>query len=174
MSACALYAKNCHIFFLKEAITMAQSSTSPTSATDSAVSRSDAWDRAIEQQRVALAAYVAGDPGPFWATYSNADDATIFGGFGGWAKGWQDIEQRTSWSSSQYHDGTGEPRILSSGHSGDIGYTIHLEHISVHTGPSATLVDKTYRVTHIFRWEDEQWKLIHRHADPLIETQAPN
>lgn len=47
------------------------------------------------------------------------------------------------------------------------------EHINAQTGPSAALVDKTYRVTHIFRWEDEQWKLIHRHADAMIDTQPP-
>lgn len=90
------------------------------------IDRSKAFERAIEGQRVALAAYVGGNPGPFWATYSHADDVTVFGGFGGWNKGWHEFEQRTRWSSSQYHGGTGEPRLIASGHSGDLGYTVHL------------------------------------------------
>ena len=31
----------------------------------------------------------------------------------------------------------------------------------------------TLRVTHAFRKEDGRWKLLHRHADPLVETTAP-
>jgi ketosteroid isomerase-like protein len=29
------------------------------------------------------------------------------------------------------------------------------------------------RVTHIYRIEDGAWKLVHRHADPLINKTAP-
>jgi ketosteroid isomerase-like protein len=131
------------------------------------------WQQAIDEQRVALAAYVSGDPGPFRATCSHADDVTIFGGFGGWSKGWRDLEQRTSWASAQYKNGAGVPELLAQGRSGDLAYTVHLEYIAVRSGPSATSVEKTYRVTHIFRREDDAWKLIHRHADPLIDTHPP-
>ena len=31
----------------------------------------------------------------------------------------------------------------------------------------------TLRVTYVFRKEDGRWKLLHRHADPLVETAAP-
>jgi len=31
----------------------------------------------------------------------------------------------------------------------------------------------TLRVTHAFRKEDGRWRLLHRHADPLVETTAP-
>jgi len=29
------------------------------------------------------------------------------------------------------------------------------------------------RVTHVYRKEDGAWKLVHRHADPLINKMAP-
>jgi ketosteroid isomerase-like protein len=141
--------------------------------TDTASHMDTVWQDALEQQRLALAAYVAGDPAPFRASYSHAADVTVFGGFGGWQKGWRDIEERTSWSSSQYHGGSAVPELLAQGHSGDLGFTVHLEHIAAQSGPSATEVQKTYRVTHIFRREGDEWKLIHRHADPLIETNGP-
>jgi len=138
------------------------------------LSQSDtAWQQALEVQRQALAAYVSGNPAPFRASYSRGAEVTVFGGFGGWQKGWLDIEQRTSWSSSQYHGGTAEPEILAHGYSGELGFTVHLEHITARSGPSATEVQKTYRVTHIFRREGDEWKLIHRHADHLIDTNGP-
>jgi hypothetical protein len=31
----------------------------------------------------------------------------------------------------------------------------------------------TLRVTYVVRKEDGRWKLLHRHADPLVETTAP-
>jgi hypothetical protein len=30
----------------------------------------------------------------------------------------------------------------------------------------------TLRVTYVFRKEDGRWKVLHRHADPLVETTA--
>ena len=30
----------------------------------------------------------------------------------------------------------------------------------------------TLRVTYVFRKEDGRWKLLHRHADPLVDTMA--
>jgi ketosteroid isomerase-like protein len=29
------------------------------------------------------------------------------------------------------------------------------------------------RVSHVFRKEDGEWKMVHRHADPLLETTSP-
>ena len=30
------------------------------------------------------------------------------------------------------------------------------------------------RVTHVFRKKDGQWKLVHRHADRLVDKTAPS
>jgi ketosteroid isomerase-like protein len=35
-------------------------------------------------------------------------------------------------------------------------------------------IDQALRVTQVFRWEDGSWKLVHRHADPLMERKAPS
>ena len=29
------------------------------------------------------------------------------------------------------------------------------------------------RVTHVYRLEDDRWKIVHRHADPLVEKVPP-
>ena len=55
-------------------------------------------------------------------------------------------------------------RATSVGGSGDLAYTIGYEHITVSMdgGPVAPL---TLRVTHLYRREDGEWKIVHRHAD---------
>jgi ketosteroid isomerase-like protein len=131
------------------------------------------WQQAQQRMGAAVQAYASGDPGPFRAAYSHAEDVTVFGGYGGWQKGWSEVEHRTAWSSSQYHGGIDVMEFLAEGCSGDLGYTVHLERITTRIGSSAAVVEKTYRVTHIFRREGSEWKLIHRHADPLIDTQPP-
>jgi ketosteroid isomerase-like protein len=50
------------------------------------------------------------------------------------------------------------------GRSGDLAYTVGYEHtvLSIDGGPVAPL---TRRVTHLYRREDGEWKIVHRHAD---------
>lgn len=56
-----------------------------------------------------------------------------------------------------------ELEVLAAGASGDLAYTVSYEH-------SRLLVDgqpQSYvlRVTHIYRREDGEWKIVHRHGD---------
>jgi ketosteroid isomerase-like protein len=61
--------------------------------------------------------------------------------------------------------------LVAAGISGDLAYTLGYEHVvfSVDAGPVAPL---TLRVTHIYRREDGEWKVVHRHADrpPVDQT----
>jgi ketosteroid isomerase-like protein len=57
--------------------------------------------------------------------------------------------------------------LVAAGASGDLAYTVGYEHVvfSIDGGPVAPL---TLQVTHLYRREDGEWKIVHRHAD------APN
>ena len=45
---------------------------------------------------------------------------------------------------------------------------VKLEHI---VNPDAQ--SDNLRVTHVVRCEGSEWRIVHRHADPLIETKMP-
>ena len=61
--------------------------------------------------------------------------------------------------------------MLASGVSGDLAYLIGFEHIA-NSVVGVSVAPYTLRVTHIFRREQGEWKIAHRHADhvPIDQT----
>jgi ketosteroid isomerase-like protein len=55
--------------------------------------------------------------------------------------------------------------------SGDLGYVVGIEHSTVSVG-GATPEAYELRVTEVFRREDGEWKVVHRHADPMPDSDA--
>jgi ketosteroid isomerase-like protein len=62
--------------------------------------------------------------------------------------------------------------MVAAGASGDLAYTVGYEHstASRNNGP---VTPNTLRVTHIFRREDGEWKIVHRHGDGLSPDSDP-
>ena len=54
--------------------------------------------------------------------------------------------------------------VVAAGASGDLAYTVGYEHTTV-SWDGIPLDPYTLRVTHVYRREDGEWKIIHRHAD---------
>jgi ketosteroid isomerase-like protein len=51
--------------------------------------------------------------------------------------------------------------------SGDLAYTLEIERSRVKVGGAREATPSSLRVTTIFRREDDGWKVLHRHADPI-------
>jgi ketosteroid isomerase-like protein len=56
--------------------------------------------------------------------------------------------------------------LLAAGVSGDLAYTVELEHTSVSID-GAPVEPYTLRVTQVYRREDGEWKVVHRHGDQI-------
>ena len=64
---------------------------------------------------------------------------------------------------------------LNTGMSGDLAFTVSIERQElVRLGDQEKPAPRALRVTQIFRKENGAWKLLHRHADPLLEKKAPS
>lgn len=112
-----------------------------------------------------------GDPQPRLAMWSTKDPVTLFGaGMSG--RGWDKVSGIFHSIASRWSDCTDQGvEILAAGVSGDLAYTVELEHTSVSL--DGTPVDPyTLRVTQVYRREDGQWKIVHRHGDQLSIDQS--
>ena len=122
--------------------------------------------------------FINGDPTLWKQHASHREDVTILGGFGGYGeKGWDAVGARYDWASSRYKGGGATLKVeyLSVVVSGDLAYTVGVERqegarVDDQQDPGR----RALRATQIFRREDGAWKLLHRHADPLLEKQVPS
>ena len=130
----------------------------------------------LPQWEKAQSRFINGDPGQWKENASHRDDATVFGAFGGHEKGWNEVGPRYEWASSQFKESGAKQEIeyLNSGVSGDLAFTVSIERQEARVGDQQALTQRALRVTSVFRKEGGAWKLLHRHADPLTQRQAPS
>ena len=126
------------------------------------------FEAAIQRTREASVKFGNGDPEPMKMAYSHAKDALIMGALGGYEQGGDEVAQRLDWAAKHFRDTRNQSfERLAAGCETDFGYEIFLEKSESRVGESTTYSPTTLRVTHLFRRESGQWKLIQRQADPL-------
>ncbi len=134
----------------------------------------DEFAKVFAEQEPAIDAFCQGNPEAYLANWSHADDVTIFGGWGAYEKGWEEVEPRMEWAAARFHGARITFEILSMGQSGDLAYAIYFEKGEARIGNLSEYRPYMLRVTVIYRREEGVWKIIHRHADPILEkTEAP-
>lgn len=130
----------------------------------------------LPQWEGAQSRFINGDPTLWKQNASQGKDATIFGAFGGYETGWNEVGPRYDWASSQFKQSgaTQEIEYLNIGVSGDLGFTVSIERQEVRLSVQGNPTPRALRVTQVFRRENGAWKLLHRHADPLMGKKAPS
>ena len=126
----------------------------------------------LARQIEAEQALVNGDPGPRLAMTSINDPVTVFGAKVPVRRGWDEVSETLRWLASRWSDCTDQRLdLVAAGARGDLAYMVGFEHIA-HSVLGDPVEPYTLRVTHIFRREQGEWKLAHRHADyvPIDQT----
>ena len=103
-----------------------------------------------------------GDPWPRRAIWSRNDPVTVLGARTN-ATGQQELDQLFANLAETFSDCTSyDFEMLEAEVLGDTAYTVGFEHIS--TSVDGTPRTYTLRATQIYRREDEEWKVAHRHG----------
>ena len=112
----------------------------------------------------AYRALCEGDVEPWAAIWSPRDPVTLFGAAGS-ASGTEEVRRVQEWVAGHFAGLVDEEQeLVAAGACGDLAYTVAFEHKTVDT-PSGEPVTYTLRSTHVFRREDGEWRIVHRHAD---------
>jgi ketosteroid isomerase-like protein len=115
----------------------------------------------LPRQLAAERALCSGDAEARTGTWSRTDPVTLFGAFVALRRGWNEVSETFDWlagtfSEKQLLDYDFE--LLAAG-----AYTVGFEHKTfISEGKPASY---TLRVTHVYRREAGEWRIVHRHGD---------
>jgi ketosteroid isomerase-like protein len=125
----------------------------------------------IERYQAAARSFSRGDPEPVKALYSHQEDVTLANPFGPAVRGWGKVSAALDFASSRFSEGGVEDfEIIASYRSGDLVTMLATERWQARVGDRPEAERFELRVTSTLRREDGEWKLIHRHADPIATS----
>jgi len=132
-------------------------------------------DAAIARLHAAMAKVANGDVSAIKSLYSHTADATSFYGWGGYEKGGEAVARRWDWAGSQFKGGTVRYENVSTVVTPEMFYVTDIETFEGQRVAGVEGVTGwSNRVTHIFRREAGEWRLIHRHGNRLEAQHEPS
>ena len=118
----------------------------------------------------AASAYIRGDVRHYLTLIQHADDYTLMGPYGGdVTHGFDASPPNLEATARFFQGGEAELEVVQSYTSGDLVVLVAIErqHGTVGGLPDQ---DWSLRVTWVFRRDGGTWRVVHRHADPLVHS----
>src|SRR5215207_2770198 len=139
---------------------------------DAAMAHGSVTDRELTDlvQRTddANAAFMRGDMGRYVALITHADDYTLMAPFGGPpTRGFDTSDERLAEMARYFNTGNSELELVQAYASGDMVVLAMIERQRGEVG-GLPEQDWSLRVTQVYRRGGSEWRLVHRHADPLV------
>jgi ketosteroid isomerase-like protein len=132
----------------------------------------DDVDRLIERYQLALQEFVKGNPEPAKQLFSHREDVTLANPLGPPARGWEQGTKTIEHAASNIRDGEISGfDVISKLVTPELAYTVWIERQKAKMGGRQDVTPVDLRVTMIYRPEDGEWKVVHRHADPITTPQ---
>jgi ketosteroid isomerase-like protein len=132
------------------------------------------FDEALERYHRAASEFVKGNPEPYKMVFSHRDDVSLGNLFGPFVCGWKQAAETMGRAASLYRDGEIVGfESLAKHVTPQLAYIVEVERIRAKIGGRHDASEVTLRSTSILRPEDDTWKVVHRHADPIASAQPP-
>jgi ketosteroid isomerase-like protein len=127
----------------------------------------------IEQYYRAQREFLRGNPQPVKDLFSHTEDVTLANLYGPPVRGWDKVSKTIEHAASLRSDGTFlEWQIVAKYVSAELAYVVQIERAEAKIGAREDITPLAVRSTMIFRpEEDGEWKIVHRHADPITTPQ---
>jgi ketosteroid isomerase-like protein len=128
----------------------------------------------IERSHLALGEFFRGDPAPALELFSRREDVTLGNPFGPFVRGWERVSETAARAATFYRDGeaVGFERVATYT-TGDLACFVEVEQYRVKVGGSDEGTAVALRVTSVVRREDDGWRIVSRHADPITVARPP-
>ena len=130
----------------------------------------------LDQYRRALVDIINGSAELYKALFSRRDDVTLanpFAPFGPVSRGYAQVCQTLESAATNYTAGEAVGFDTVSMHIGaEFAYVVEIERFRATIAGREGMTPATLRVTSIFRREDGEWRVVHRHADPITTPRS--
>jgi ketosteroid isomerase-like protein len=125
----------------------------------------------LEQSHSGWAAFITGDPEPVQRSFSRGDDVSVGNPFGPFVRGWSQCKATMERAAEYWREGevVGFERIATYG-ADDLVCFVEVERYRGKIGGSSEPALVALRVTTVVRREDDGWKIVCRHADPITSA----
>ena len=126
------------------------------------------FDEAAARYHEAASTFAKGDPEPVKALFSRREDVMLANPFGPAVSGWTAVSAALDHASSNFRDGEVTAFVRVADYRSKDLVSIHeTEQWRAKVAGRTETTEFVLRVTSTFRLEDDTWKLVHRHADPI-------
>jgi NAD(P)H-dependent FMN reductase/ketosteroid isomerase-like protein len=123
------------------------------------------FDAFLRRRDEIAAAFVNCDGAPLDAITSRTDPATFMSPRGDAMSGAVEIAKRYASDAQSFAKGSGSKLEILHSAAGQLAFWTGIQHAKVKFKGKEEAAPMDLRVTEVFRFEDGEWKLIHRHAD---------
>jgi ketosteroid isomerase-like protein len=138
-------------------------------------SRDVSLDRFIDQCEEAWRAFVKGDPAPAKALFSRRNDVTLANPWGPPVTGWDRVSPALEAAAARFSEGEIRSFEVAARYvATDLACVFEIERGQAKVGGARQLAPFALRVTSTYRFEDGEWKIVLRHADPITALKPPD
>jgi ketosteroid isomerase-like protein len=139
----------------------------------------DDVDKLIERLRLAMDEFQKGNPKPTQELFSHKEDVTLANplgpaapGIGPVAHGWEQVSKTQEHAASTSRGGElVSVEVVERHVTAELAYIVEIERAKAKIGGTEEITPSALRAMMIFRPEEGEWNIVHRHADPITTAQ---